>query len=130
MPIRAALAWLAVGLWMAATFVTSHQSSVSIPFGAPDYFAHGLAYAVLGALLTHALAGGRIDRMTWRLALMATVIGALYGVTDEFHQWFVPGRFASVSDLIADAIGTAVGATAAAAVGSGARRTGLVQGPS
>jgi hypothetical protein len=35
---------------MAATFAASHQSTIGIPFGAPDYVAHAVNYAVLGAL--------------------------------------------------------------------------------
>ena len=32
-----------------------------------------------------------------------------FGVTDELHQWFVPGRVADVRDLTADAAGALVG---------------------
>jgi len=32
-------------------------------------------------------------------------IGTLYGVTDEFHQTFVPHRSASLMDLCADFMG-------------------------
>lgn len=106
---------------MVATFAISHQPKVSIPFDAPDYFAHGVAYAGLGFLLARALAWGRLRDMTWRLALLATVLGALYGVTDEFHQSFIPGRHASVSDLVADAIGACVGACSAALLGAWSR---------
>lgn len=102
---------------MAATFVVSHQPVVVIPFDAPDYYAHGVSYAVLGALLTRALAGGRLAAMTWRFAAVAALLATLYGVSDEFHQSFVPGRIASLSDIIADGIGAAVGAFAAASVG-------------
>jgi VanZ family protein len=110
--------WGPVILWMVATFLVSHQPKVSIPFDAPDYFAHGVAYACLGFLLTRALAWGRWQDMTWRLALAATVLGAVYGATDEFHQSFIPGRHASVADLVADAIGACLGAGAAAALGA------------
>lgn len=108
---------------MAAIFVVSHQSKVSIPFDAPDYSAHGLSYAVLGFLLIRALAGGRLEAMTWRLVLLVTVIGGLYGISDEFHQSFIPGRHPSVSDVVADTVGSFVGACAGAALGAWLRRT-------
>ncbi len=108
---------------MAAIFVVSHQSSVSIPFDAPDYYAHGMSYTVLGFLLIRALAGGHLKAMTWGLVLAATAIGALYGVSDEFHQSFIPGRHPSVSDVIADTVGSFVGASAGAALGAWLRRT-------
>lgn len=104
-------------VWMAATFILSHRSTVTIPFDAPDYYAHAAAYAVLGFLLTRALADGQLATMTLRLALIATVLGTLYGISDEFHQSFVPGRMATVSDVIADGVGALVGGLVAAGVG-------------
>jgi len=102
---------------MAATFVSSSRSTVTIPFDAPDYYAHAAAYSVLGFLLTRALAGGELAAMTLRLALIATVLGTLYGISDEFHQSFVPGRMATVSDVIADGVGALLGALVAAWIG-------------
>ncbi len=69
------------------------------PLGA-DKVGHAAAYAVLGALLT--LATGRV----WLALLLAT----LFGVTDEIHQYFVPGRQADVFDVVADAVGALAGA--------------------
>ena len=43
--------------------------------------------------------------------LFAMIIGTLYGVSDEFHQSFVPGRTASIWDLAADSIGVAIAQT-------------------
>ena len=102
---------------MAATFVLSHRSTVTIPFDAPDYYAHGAAYAVLGFLLTRALAGGRWAAMTLRLALLATVLATLYGVSDEFHQSFIPGRTATLGDLVADGVGALAGGLVGAGIG-------------
>jgi VanZ family protein len=44
--------------------------------------------------------------MTNVLAILLT-IG--YGVLDEWHQYYVPGRYASLSDLLFDAVGAIVG---------------------
>jgi VanZ family protein len=33
-----------------------------------------------------------------------------YGITDEIHQMFVPGRIASVADILADITGGMLGA--------------------
>lgn len=33
------------------------------------------------------------------------LIGAIYGLSDEWHQSFVPGRDCSVYDVAADALG-------------------------
>jgi VanZ family protein len=103
---------------MAVTFYVSHQSAVDIPLGAPDYVAHGVGYAGLGVLLMRALAGGRLSAMSWKGVLLATLLGGLYGVSDEFHQSFVPGRYPSISDVIADTAGSLVGASGAALFGA------------
>lgn len=116
-------AWGPALIWMAVTFYLSHQSAVDIPLGAPDYVAHGIGYAGLGALFMRALAGGgRLSAMSWRWVLLATLLGGLYGVTDEFHQSFVPGRYPSLSDVVADTVGSLVGAFAAALSGAWLRR--------
>lgn len=41
--------------------------------------------------------------------LFAVLIASLYGVSDEFHQFFVPGRVASVFDVFADVVGSILG---------------------
>ena len=107
---------------MAATFVASHQSQVEIPFGAPDYIGHGVSYAVLGALLLRALADGTLRGMRTGLILPAVLIATVYGVSDEFHQSFIPGRTASVGDIVADTIGALIGAGVAGFVGGLLRR--------
>ncbi len=103
---------------MALIFVLSHQPTVTIPLGAPDYVAHALGYAVLAALIVRAFAGGEWARMSVSVILPAVVVATLYGVTDEWHQSFIPGRMASLSDLCADAVGAILGAGAAAVLGA------------
>ncbi len=68
----------------------------------PDKFVHIAIYGVFGILLNGSF------RYRYTLAyssLLAIVVGFLYGITDEFHQTFVPGRTASLWDLTADGIG-------------------------
>ena len=72
---------------------------VSIP-GA-DKVVHFALYAPLGAALVYALRGH------WR---WAGLLAALYGVSDELHQMFVPLRFADGFDVLADAVGGFAGA--------------------
>ena len=81
-----------------------------------DLLLHFVAYAGLALLVIRGVASGRWDRLTRASWQRAWLITAGYGITDELHQWFVPGRFASVSDGIADALGaaTALGAVAIA----------------
>lgn len=97
-------------MWTAITFVVSHQPVVVIPFGAPDYAAHAINYAVLGVLLIWARTGGDWSAVTIPLTASAVVLAVLLGIADEFHQSFIPGRDATVHDVLADAVGAAAGA--------------------
>ena len=103
-------------MWTAITFVVSHQPVVVIPFGTPDYMAHALNYGVLSVLLIWALAGGVGSAMTGPLMASAVVLAVLLGIGDEFHQSFIPGREATVQDVMADAVGACAGACAVAVV--------------
>jgi VanZ family protein len=47
----------------------------------------------------------------WRGLSVAFGAGLLVGVLDEYHQFYLPGRQPGWSDLAADAIGSAAGAT-------------------
>ena len=80
------------------------------PGGLSDKAAHIIVYAALGATLVRALAGAAAAGLTWRRVLIAAIVGTLYGVSDELHQHFVPGRHAEWLDLVADAAGSFAGA--------------------
>lgn len=41
--------------------------------------------------------------------LYVTLIVAAYGLVDEIHQYFVPGRYASILDWVADLVGGFLG---------------------
>ena len=92
---------------MALIFGLSSMSKPPLPDGVSDHTAHFAAYALLSALLVRALAGGRWAGMTWGRAARAWGISVLYGASDELHQGLVPGRFPSVEDVVADALGAA-----------------------
>ena len=70
---------------------------------------HVAAYAGLGVLTARALAKGLRDVSRGARCCGAIVISSLYGVSDEYHQLFVPGRTFDVLDMLADAIGSVVG---------------------
>lgn len=80
-----------------------------------DKMLHTLEYAALGILLARAINASMPDISCGRVIFIAFIIGAFYGLTDEFHQYFTPGRSASPADLTADAVGGFLGALAFAA---------------
>jgi VanZ family protein len=104
--------WGPVVFWASLIFALSSFSKLpSPPSGITDKHEHFVAYGVLAALLVRALSNGSWSGVTTRVALAAAVIAALYGVSDEVHQYFVPGRETSIVDLIADVLGAALAAS-------------------
>jgi VanZ family protein len=96
-------------LWAAVLFGLSSQSSLPTISTLPqfDKVEHLGAYGILGMLVFRALGAYGVPR---RRALGFTfVIGALYGISDEFHQSFTPNRSPEVADAVADAIGSVLG---------------------
>ena len=105
---------------MAIIFIVSSIPDLgALPGGVTDKSGHSIGYAILAALLLRALAGGRWSGVTWGRALLAIVVATLYGVSDEWHQSFVPGRSPDVLDVVADMTGAmaAVALIGAAAAG-------------
>jgi VanZ family protein len=103
--------WLPVAVYMAGIFIAS--SLQSPPTGdIPDVDLHAAAYFGLMVLVVRALARGTWAGVTYRTLFIAFVITVLYGVTDEWHQTYVPTRHGELRDLGADAIGAAIGGIA------------------
>lgn len=96
--------------WAALIF---YLSSLPNPPGQPSeewvsYAAHLTEYAVLGLLLARWL-GGQFPGLGRWAAAAAWVACAAYGVSDEVHQAFVPGRDATPVDWLFDALGAFAG---------------------
>jgi len=72
-----------------------------------DKVLHFFEYGIFGFLLYFALAG---ERWEGKPLLPAFMIGSIYGISDEFHQYFVPTRECDVFDFLADAAGSGSGA--------------------
>ena len=76
--------------------------------------AHFTEYMILGiSLAVNAFDWSRIKKVKWSalsLWSIAWAIGTVYAVTDEMHQYFVPGRECAVMDMMIDSTGVAVGA--------------------
>jgi VanZ family protein len=100
---------------MAMVFGFSSLTRVPAPpEGLSYYHIHAAVYAGLGVLTARATGRGLRD-VSWRAVFGAVLISTLYGVSDEYHQLFVPGRTFDVFDIVADAIGSTVGAAAVGA---------------
>lgn len=85
------------------------------PFGVPwtvpsaDIGIHVVLYAGLGWLWTRAVQYSWPTTRAGLNLVSALVFTALYGLSDEWHQLYVPGRMADIRDVIADILGGTVG---------------------
>jgi VanZ family protein len=115
--------WAPALAQMGAIFALSSLSTVpSLPGGLTDYTGHFIGYTLLSALAIRGFARARWSGVNGRSAWQAVVMSSLYGITDEFHQSFVPGRNPSVADWCADTLGACVGVGLVIAVARFARR--------
>jgi VanZ family protein len=126
--------WLPVFVWMTLIFgastdlgSTQHTSRIIRPVlqffwpNVSDKTVHDVqvavrktghlsGYAMLAALVWRAKQKGIfVNGWNWRSARFAEIVAALYAMTDEFHQSFVPSREASIWDVLIDSTGAAVG---------------------
>lgn len=96
---------------MAVIFELSSRSTLPKPRNlsseALSLGGHFGAYAVLAVCLWWAL--GMADLASGKRALLAFAGAVLYGVSDEWHQSFVPGRTPDPRDIAVDAIGALAG---------------------
>ena len=104
--------WLPVVVYCAAIFI---QSSLPTTRHLPqwpylDKMLHAAAYALLGFLFFRALSGGRLAGNRNLTLILSIILTGLYGLSDEIHQSFVPGRAAEAADALADLAGGFLGA--------------------
>lgn len=90
-----ALLWAGLTFWLSSSPDAQGVGSfldLRPPF---DKLYHAVNFGILAALLY--LATGR--------AWLAVLLASLYGVSDEIHQSFVPGRSSDMTDWLADTVG-------------------------
>ena len=125
------IAWILLIIWMIVIFLMSHQpgevsssqSDLVLKFFSllgielNDYFgelatlvvrkaAHFSEYMIL-FLLAYNVTRQYINKRKIRLFLIAFVF--LYACTDEFHQYFIPGRAMAFKDVLIDTSGGVFG---------------------
>jgi VanZ family protein len=100
-------AWVPAVAWAGLLFFLSSLPDVPGPSGIPfgDKLGHFVLYAVLGACL----AFGRTRSGALPPHLLLLAVGMLYGLSDEWHQMFVPGRTPDWADWAADVAGLLTG---------------------
>jgi VanZ family protein len=108
--VAAIIRWLFVVRWIGVIFALSPIASLQIPFAhSYDFVLRKLAhideYAILTVLLWWALQMHTSSKV--RAWLFAALAAALDGVSDEWHQAWIAGRYGSFRDMGIDALGIA-----------------------
>ena len=97
-------------VWMGVIFFLSHQPTIEYPGGLDARFistmGHVGVFAILSVLIWWAL--GLSGLSPGRRAVLSVALSLLYGLTDEWHQSFVPGRTPDIMDIVADTFGATI----------------------
>lgn len=109
---RRVLLWAPVAVMMALHVWLSSRSHLPVPLPpipGSDKIAHACWFFLLGLLLWRAAREG--EGFTRRRTAIVLVAGALvWGISDEAHQHFVPGRSVEALDVVADVTGATLAA--------------------
>lgn len=70
-------------------------------------FAHFTIYAIGGFLIMNY--SYTIEKTMKKKILYSTIFGGIYAITDEVHQFFIPGRSAQIWDVFLDTSGVIAG---------------------
>lgn len=96
-------------LWALALFTQSSIPGTQIPeleLLSHDKIIHCLIYVVFGFTVHRAIRyQSRFPFLAEHQYLFTMLIVAVYGATDELHQYFVPTRSCSIFDWLADCLG-------------------------
>lgn len=80
-------------------------SSLTFPAGGGtgyiSYIYHFTAFSYLALFLLISLVRGKPSN----LIVLGIVLAVIYGISDEIHQYFVPGRYPSLKDILINSIG-------------------------
>lgn len=102
--------WILVVLYAALIFyLSSGPVTVDLPdLPGNDKLYHMIEYGIFSFLLYNALLSTFKKERTLKIVLLVVVLTLLYGISDEFHQLFVPERSADPYDVVADASGAII----------------------
>jgi len=96
--------------WLILFSATTLPAASMPSFGVVDKVNHLLAYFILAILLFLTLLfQQKILLSKNKVAGYALIICSLYGMLDEVHQIFIPGRSAEFLDFLADVCGALLG---------------------
>lgn len=69
--------------------------------------AHFSIYTLVGILIMSFVSTYRV--LLWKKWLISILVGLVYAISDEYHQSFIPGRSAQITDVLIDTSGVIFG---------------------
>lgn len=107
--------WLPVYLYLLLIVITSSFSRLPAP--QPDWFEidkiyHLIEYGILSFLSLRAFMNSPRKILSSDAVFFTILATVAFGLTDEIHQAFVPGRTSSIADWIFDSLGAVAGVLA------------------
>ena len=123
---RAAFFW---GLFLITLTSWPRPPAIPVVSSIPDFdkVTHALLYGVEAFLLYRAIRWTARPGFSLLRVLAIVGIMAVWGVLDEVHQYWIPGRSMEAGDVAADVTGAAIGAFAASI--SSSRRSPVPPAP-
>ena len=107
--LEGSIRFVPVILIMGTIFFLSHQPATDLQFlpdiPGLDKLVHGIVYGCLAAAALYAAPQRQLHHRPQLVGVVVVLFCVLYGVSDEFHQSFIPGREPSIGDLVADTLG-------------------------
>ena len=103
-------------IWLTLVYAVIILIASSIPdlktpqlgFENQDKLYHFIEYSIFSVLLFFTLLNSGKTFLRKNVLLISLLIGASFGILDELHQKFIPGRQADILDFTADFVGVAL----------------------
>ncbi len=105
---KATNSWLPVIIWAGVIFsFSSFPTTTTTTFYLGDFLlkksAHVIEYGIFATLVYRALINSNVTKS--RSMWLSVLIAFMYGLSDEFHQSFTPGRGPKFTDVLIDTFG-------------------------
>ena len=103
--------WLILFVYLFLIFYLSSLPRIEFLEKAPEFYLrdkllHIIEYGILGFLTFNAFKTNKL--LNEKIFFYTIMFATIYGITDEFHQMFVPNRIFSLTDILADFTGSLI----------------------
>ena len=98
--------------WLILLGLTSYPTNSMPKFGIGDKFEHLIAYLLLSILLYLTFhSQNKYKKLKGNPALFTIIVSFFYAIIDELHQYYIPGRYCDLLDLVSNFIGVLLAVT-------------------